>query len=461
MQTIRMLKAQGLGVPKIVEKLSAEPIWAGQESHESTVLSGQAAKGADRPDEGQREALVRDRVVASGGPLRLTLDDVAHPAYMFNYRFELIWFNDQARSSLLGGFGRLPDESEDRHVLPMLLKAGGQWQNSQARDLARANLSLAKSRLSREAVLATTHRLPVALQQQIEALYDEAPAADADRVASTVMPIDLPDGQGLSSPYRLIATYFREGIFVVCAPVSEAGGSLAEFLSRRDMVIRHLLKKRLPVLTPLAALVTDLQASTRICSELPPEEYFELINDIRSATDPIFRRYFGTHGKHVGDGMVYYFFPQPDSHYIFNAVRCADEIKSEVRKISAQWQTRKGWFNDIIMNTGLHQGTEWLGTFQTATSIEFTVLGDTINQAARLSDFARHGAIWATKSLIGKLSAEEKSRLIYGVNRQNGEGRMQFVQSTFAQIDSLIDLSTNDKLADIATLAVTEIYKLS
>lgn len=82
------------------------------------------------------------------------------------------------------------------------------------------------------------------------------------------------------------------------------GPGLLEFLSRRDIVIRNLLRKRLPVLTPLAVIVADLQNSVKICSELPPEEYFELINEIWSTMAPLFRKYYGTYGKHVGDGMV-------------------------------------------------------------------------------------------------------------------------------------------------------------
>ena len=60
---------------------------------------------------------------------------------------------------------------------------------------------------------------------------------------------------------------------------------------------------------------------------------------------PVFRKYYGTYGKHVGDGMVYYFFPQPDSSYIFNAVACAQELKIAMKKISKAWQLRKNWFN--------------------------------------------------------------------------------------------------------------------
>jgi adenylate cyclase len=432
---IQSLKAQGLGMSQIRQDLAA--------GHESAV------------------AVLPDSPPSAGGSVQLTLDQVAHPAYMFNYRFELTWFNAAAQQELLGNFDRLPAESEGRHLLPMLLAACQGRQSDDRFDLIRANLSLIRQRLSKETLLGTLTQVPLAQQQLIGQLYDQAPQASGPQAAAAVIPLDLPSADGRTSPHQLIATYFREGVFVVCAPAHEAGGSLAEFLSRRDVVIRHLLKKRLPVLTPLAVLVTDLQGSTRICSELPPEEYFELINEIWSSMEPIFRKYFGTHGKHVGDGMVYYFFPQPDSNYLFNAVAAGIEIREEMRQINSRWRQRKGWFNDLYMNTGLHEGTEWLGTFQSATSIEFSVLGDTINQASRLSDFARFGSIWATKHLIGKLSSEDRDRLVYGVNRTNHEGRQVFIERTFAQIEDLKELAAGDKSKDIATLAVAEIARLN
>lgn len=473
---IRALKAEGMSMHQIREAFaggktlatstaghSGPDVWTNSQTQTAAHFpSGQrSSPGETLSSAGRGQAQIQVQGQGQGGPgMTLTLDEVNHPAYMFNYRFELVWYNEPARRELLGAFTRLPDESDKRHVLPMLLQGLTSWTGDFGAELVRANLALAKSRLSRETVLSTCVQMWPDVQRQIADLYDEAPTAETGRAGATVIPIDLPNSGGRTSPYRLIATYFREGIFVVCVPEEESGGSLADFLSRRDLVIRHLLKKRLPVLTPLAVLVTDLQASTRICSELPPDEYFELINEIWSTMDPIFRRYFGTHGKHVGDGMVYYFFPQPDSHYVMNAVRCADELRAEMRKISMTWQLRKGWFNELILNSGLHEGTEWLGTFQTATTIEFSVLGDTINHAARLSDFARHGDIWATKHFIGKLTPEEKSKLIYGVNRRSQDGRDVFVESTFAQVESLMDISHNEKLRDIAALPVTQIQQL-
>ena len=238
---------------------------------------------------------------------------------------------------------------------------------------------------------------------------------------------------------------------------------LLGMLEKRDDVIRNLLKKRLPVLTDVAVMVADLQSSVRICSELPPEEYFELINQIWATMEPIFRHYYGTHGKHVGDGMVYYFFPQPDSNYVYNALCCANRIREAMRKISKEWQLRKNWLNELYLNTGLNEGQEWLGVFHIETKIEFTVLGDTINHAARLSDFARQGALWATKNLMGKLSAEERNKVRFGVRRHDQERREVFVKATYSRVSELVDLDSprHEKMRDISALAVTEIVEVA
>ena len=69
--------------------------------------------------------------------------------------------------------------------------------------------------------------------------------------------------------------------------------------------------------------------------------------------------------------------------------------------ISQEWQN---WTNELQFNTGVDEGQEWFGAYQTPTHLEFTVLGDTINRAARLSDFARESSIWVTKNLIATMT---------------------------------------------------------
>jgi class 3 adenylate cyclase len=342
----------------------------------------------------------------------------------------------------------------------MLLDSATEGNEARRNQLLRLHIAFTKARLSKANVQGLLKNIEPKAAELIAEMFDECANVSGQTVIE--VPYQLHGKAGESAAWQAYGIYFREGILIVHVPSGQAEPGLLEFLSRRDIVIRNLLKKRLPVLTPLAVIVTDLQSSVKICSELPPEEYFELINEIWATMGPVYRKYYGTHGKHVGDGMVYYFFPQPDSNYIFNALACAQEIRQEMRKISKQWQLRKNWLNELYLNTGLHEGQEWLGTFQSATSFEFAVLGDTINHGARLSDFARFGAIWASKNFVSKLTSDERARVEFGIMRRSEEGGEQFVISSYSQLGTLLDLKSEryEKLRDIANLAITEIREV-
>lgn len=434
---IQRLKREGYTMAEIVARIAPEP----------ARPQGPEAVKAAAAGEGTME------------PPRLTVEGITHPAFMVNYNFEVIWFNSAAQTLLLGGGGSLPPTSDGRNVFRLLLTQAQSKRNRLA--LLRFHLSLAKDRVSKATLRTFCQGIAPDSVELLDRMYEEIEPEDLRPVLDA--PLNLENGQGEPVNYRSYAAFFREGILIVLVPFGEDSDSLVHFLARRDEVIRSLLRKRLPVLTDLAVLVADLQNSVKICSELPPEEYFELINEICCTMSPIFRKYYGTHGKHAGDGLLYYFFPQPDSNYIFNALRCSREIKAEMQKISKAWQIRKNWLNELYLNIGLTEGQEWLGTFQSATSVEFVVLGDSINQAARISDFARYGAIWSTKSFIGKLSGNERNKVRFGVTRSTPEGREVFVSSSYATVSALVSLENarNEKLRDIAALPVTEIVEVS
>ena len=441
-ELIQQLKKEGLSMGEIIarfgtEKPAAEPAGPAPE---------QPALPAERPAP----------TAAGARPLHLTIDELSYPAYMVNHSFELTWYNDAAREKFLGRFETLPPNSEARNLFLLLLQASHGKSAAYQSELLRPHLSFAKDRLTKATLLSACRTLAPERVTLLDTMYGETKTCPGEGIVES--PLELRDGDQ-TEHWHFYAAFFREGILFIYVPNGPAGPTLLDFLARRNQVIRDLLRRRLPVLTPLAVLVADLQNSVKICSELPPEEYFELINEMWSTMGPIFRRYYGTHGKHVGDGMVYYFFPQPDSNYIFNAICCAHEIKIAMRKISKDWQLRKNWFNELYLNTGLNEGQEWLGTFQSATAIEFAVLGDTINHAGRLSDFARYGAVWATKAFLSRLSPEERARIEFGIVRRGEGNREQFVASSYAQLGSLVDLTSEryEKLREIATLPICEI----
>ncbi|WP_114638765.1 adenylate/guanylate cyclase domain-containing protein [Polynucleobacter necessarius] len=456
-QAVQILKTQGLSMTQVAERLAqTDALLEVQELQQEELISRPAMRSIGRSSSTARS---ENPPANPLGNLSLSLDTLSHPAYMINYNFELTWLNEYARKEVFG-FLAPPAKSVDCNVLGLLSKSEVCLSLQDQRALVGILLQLANSRIGYEPL----RKLVLKTDPEMLPLLDEvATKVNDQEQAVNELEFFQKDARGQLVCYRIYAVYFREGILVVHAPSQERGDDLLNFLARRDQVIQSLLSKRLPVMTPLAVVVADLQNSVRICSELPPDEYFALINEIWATMGPVLRKYTGTHGKHVGDGVVYYFFPQAESNYLFNAIACADELRLAMRKISSNWQHKKNWFTELQLNIGLHEGQEWLGSFQSANHIEFAVLGNTINQASRLSDFARHGSIWATKDLISKLSDDERSRIEFGVLRKSQENGDRFVPSSYAQIEPLIDLKQDkhEKLRDIAQLPVAEIKRVS
>ena len=455
LERIRKLKKEGYAMLEIAQQLNKDAPEV--VSQEAVVTPKAFSESVMQPVMAGGKSAAQ--YFTSSSSLQLTIDHIPFAAYMVNYNFEITWYNEQARNELLGKFESLPADIKGRNALTYLLKGPLEKSGVNREELIQFFLLLAKGRLSRnELVGAATGQADSPVKPTGQSLGEPHVSTPLIQI-----PLTLHREKGEIARYNVYASYYREGILCVYLPAqADSNDSLLGLLERRDEVIRSLLKKHLPVLTDVAVLVADLQSSVRICTELPPEEYFEMINQIWAAMEPIFRKYYGTHGKHVGDGMVYYFFPQPDCNYILNALKCAQEMKDAMRKISKEWQIRKNWLNELYLNSGLNEGQEWLGIFHIETKVEFTVLGDTINHAARLSDFARSGAIWATKNLLGKLPAETRQRIQFGIRRKDAEGREIFVAASYSRITELLGTSAphHEKLYDIAALPITEIMKI-
>ncbi|MGH8119695.1 MAG: adenylate/guanylate cyclase domain-containing protein, partial [Gammaproteobacteria bacterium] len=275
---------------------------------------------------------MQNRVVAalpvSNNSLRVTIDHIEQPAYMVNYNLEVTWFNEAVRP-WLGDISRLPEDGRARNILQFLPRGVFGHHVDNQTIFNQLHWDAGADRLGNR-------------PGDINFL----PGNTAKKPPVVKFDILLRDQQGAEKPYQAFVSFFREGMLFVYIEHDQKKAieeNLLQILARRDEVIRDLLKKHLPVHTDVSVLVADLQGSTNICMQLPPDEYFELINQMWGMVEPMFRKYYGTHGKHVGDGMVYYFLPQPDCCYLYNAILCAHELRHEMRKLSVAWQLKKNW----------------------------------------------------------------------------------------------------------------------
>lgn len=470
-QQVQQLKKQGMSMARIAEELSGTPVQDMQSEPIAASASGSPEKNGNTLQDTRTlrpSAFSSDSNQGSPGkqlPPTLSqnlsfdgsIEDLPGPAYMVNNNFELIWWNEKAQHSFFDHNHDLPGNLGSRNLLQLLFGTEAASDKDRMRDLLMPHLAAGKKRLSQQALMKIYSALDGNQLGILKDVYEATQPVGKEPMIH--FPTMLFDGNGQLTPHDLYICFYREGIFFTYSPVVLDDNYLLEFLSKRNQVINELLKQRKPYLTDVTVMVADVQNSIKLCSELPAEEYFELINNIWQESAPIFRKYYGTYGKHAGDGMVYYFFPQPDCDYKLNAIQCSLELQEMMKGITQQWQARKGWFSDIFLNIGLNEGQEWFGSYHAGGHVEFTVLGETINYASRISDFARNGSVWATKKLLNQIPQQDRAKINFGITRKTQNDESVFVTDTYSSVSNLIDESSqaSSKFKDIGMIPITEI----
>jgi adenylate cyclase len=131
----------------------------------------------------------------------------------------------------------------------------------------------------------------------------------------------------------------------------------------------------------VTVLFLDVRDFTAIAARSDPHEIVTLLNDLWSLVVPILLRHGGHANKFIGDGLLA-IFGAPDHHddHACGAVRAALEIIDEV-------ETRFG--GDIEVGIGVNTGEVVAGTVGGGGRVEFTVIGDPVNVAARVEEATR------------------------------------------------------------------------
>ena len=114
---IQRLKKDGASMAEIVALMAIRG--AERSSAQQQVLAidmaQQPAAISPAPVTAARPTAVQPEEVPptdARGSLRVTIEDIAFPAYMVNHSFELCWYNEAARQEIFGGLDKLPPTSE-------------------------------------------------------------------------------------------------------------------------------------------------------------------------------------------------------------------------------------------------------------------------------------------------------------------------------------------------------------
>ncbi|MBW2466550.1 MAG: hypothetical protein JRF02_04545 [Deltaproteobacteria bacterium] len=447
---VKLLKQQGHSMEEIARQFKTS----------STIDQSDREKEVKAPviERRSKETFVsspRQRRVTDN-ELQVTISDISSPAYLVNHNFEIEWINKPAEEYIFNSNISDIFDLESRNIFRLLLSDELRSEVRTWKETVLLHLTILQKGIDSESLASMYRGISHNDAMILSELFEQRVSAAKENIYN--MPVSLIKSDGSKETYWVHSMSFREGTFFVYVPTDSINTALLNMLSQRGRVINDLLKNRMPSLVPLCVLIADLQNSTKISAELLPGEYFELINELWQSVSPSFEKFNGIYGKHAGDGMLYYFIEKPGSNYLINAVNCALEIRETMKELSNKWRLRKGWDNELFLNTGINEGQEFFGTIQSASNIEFTALGDTINIAGRLSDFARNGEIWTTKNLISRLSQEERNMIRFGVHQVN-QDRKIFIRNSFSRISDIITEENPhfSHFSAIAGLPITEI----
>ena len=139
----------------------------------------------------------------------------------------------------------------------------------------------------------------------------------------------------------------------------------------------------------ITVLFCDIRGFTQLSETKSPAEVLAALNRFFTGVSGIIESNHGVVDKYIGDSVMALFgAPQEDPDHAMHAVNCANEM---CRQAQALTQALRG--DDAVdgdFGVGVHSGTVVAGNIGSTNRLNYTVIGDTVNVAARVQDQTRH-----------------------------------------------------------------------
>jgi class 3 adenylate cyclase len=153
---------------------------------------------------------------------------------------------------------------------------------------------------------------------------------------------------------------------------------------------------------PVTILVSDVRGFTVLSAKMEPNEVVYAINEMFDAFVPIISDLDGVVDKYVGDSVLAIFgSPEDDPHQWEKAVQAAVKMQEAMHMLGEGRRIRR--LPVFEVGIGIHTGKVIHGFIGSSERIEFTVIGDTVNHAARFCDGAGPGQVVISKKVFERV----------------------------------------------------------
>lgn len=165
----------------------------------------------------------------------------------------------------------------------------------------------------------------------------------------------------------------------------------------------------------LTVLFADLRSFTALSESLEPAKLRLLLNEYFTEVSHVIHEHRGTVDKYIGDGvMAFWGAPISDVEHARNAVKAGLAIQGAARR--AQERLPFGSDLSLAVGVGINTGLMSVGDMGSRLRREYTVIGDSVNLAARLESLTKYYGVAIiigarTRELMPELVCRELDRV--------------------------------------------------
>ena len=201
------------------------------------------------------------------------------------------------------------------------------------------------------------------------------------RISANVSLVPLRDGERVS------------GVLMMIDDISTSKrleGAMRRFMTQDvlDQVLAHEGDMLFGTGCRASVLFADIRGFTTMSENLSPREVVDMLNEIFTELFDAVSEHEGVLDKYIGDAVMAVFgAPLSRGEDAVNAVRAALRMQEMIAEINAR-RLKRGELG-VRLGVGVATGEVVAGTIGSPKRMDYTVIGDSVNLAARLQDLTK------------------------------------------------------------------------
>lgn len=133
----------------------------------------------------------------------------------------------------------------------------------------------------------------------------------------------------------------------------------------------------------LTIMFIDIFGFSKLSEEMPPEHLADLLNIYFEHVAAVVEQFGGTINKFLGDGLLIHFNSRQR-----NGILAALKIREAIAKTNEELFRKN--YPSIKIGIGIHKGSVIIGNIGSPDRLDYTIIGDSVNIAARLEQYTRN-----------------------------------------------------------------------